>query len=231
MQGYYTNDDLVCTRGKINGSFHYSSANFTIITDFVKTLINNHNISSCEMYFLYKFHLFGFELKKMIEKAAQKSGLDDICKTAIYQPDTGIHKLLHDFPQSPGDRDLCIVVGNEIGDALLETLIHFYKLGTKETFYTLNYAFSDKKNKLEILQTMHGSADDISQMNMLNPIATLNAAGYALENWLKIPGAQSKMEYLTKEAYLRYYSRTSRIKAKNTNKVVDYVLSHWTTNA
>ena len=230
MQGYYTNDDLACARGMIKGSFHYSGKKFVTIANFVSGLIRRHKVLSCDLYFLYKFHLFGFELQRMIEKAVQKTRLDDLCRIAVFQPDTGIHKLLHDFPAPSNSKDLIVVVGNEIGDALLETLIHYYDLGTKETFYTLNYAFADKKDKLEVLQTMHGSADDISQMNILNPIATLNAAGYALENWLGILNAQSRMEHLTKEAYQKIYLHPAIKKTNNTAKTVEYVLSRWKTN-
>jgi isocitrate/isopropylmalate dehydrogenase len=104
-------------------------------------------------------------------------------------------------------------------------LIHYYNLGTKETFFTSNFVLG--KKGIEALQTMHGSADDIAGKGIINPIATLKLSAYALENWLEVPNAVERMEKAIKKAIKNRVTAKDMGGNKTTMEVVDYILSIW----
>lgn len=221
LQGYYTNEQLKVTGGKIKASFQYRQENFLILSRIIQSIIKKYNIRNPEINFLYKFHLFGVELQRMIERAVKVTGVEAVGRVNLVQPDTGMHRLLGEFSGKQGCDDILVVASNEIGDVLLESLIHYYKLGTKETFYTLNFAFADQEKRLEVLQTMHGSADDIVDKETLNPIATVRAAAYAAENWLGIKSAESKMGRILRK------KDVIRARNKTTDQRLSLILSYW----
>lgn len=166
------------------------------------------------------------ELQKIIEDSVKQVGLESPKDIDILQPDTVMHKLLGELPKLK-DKDIVVVASNEIGDVLLEALIHYYKIANKETFFTLNVAFVDKNNPLEVVQTMHGSADDIVGQQLLNPIATIRAAGYALEKWLGVPDAIGRTEKaISKAIKNKIMTRDMGGKSK-TDDVVNFILNNW----
>lgn len=228
IQGFYSNIDLQIKTNNINGSYNYQLSNFNLIAKFVKNIIKNNNLLDYDLTYLYKFHLFGLELKKMILKSLKKEKIviNDV-NFNIMQPDTALNNLLGNLFLKFKSNNLIIVTGNEIGDFLLEALIHKYNLGSKDTFYTKNYCFIHNDTPLEILQTMHGSADDIKDKNILNPIATIKAASYALENWLNIDNAINKTNIIIKRALKNKIVTQDLHGTKSTNEVVDYFLSQW----
>lgn len=226
LQGYYTNDKVVYGKGSAKISLSYTDENFRTIADFVKEVVSRDRIRGFDLFFLYKFHLFGLRLQKMIEKAVKSSGLTIRGDFDIFQPDTALHILLGKLKHWSGQKDVIIVAGNEIGDVLLESLIHYYGLGTKETSCNLNMAFVDEKKRLEVLQTMHGSADDIAGKGLLNPIATLRAGAYASENWLGVPRATVRMDLAIKKAVRSKYVTRDMDGTRTTDQVTDFILSH-----
>ncbi|RLE44494.1 hypothetical protein DRJ22_05885, partial [Candidatus Woesearchaeota archaeon] len=137
IQGYYTNEKILHKKGEITINCKFSQEKFNLLANFVREMVKRFSIKEYDLYFIYKFHLFGLELQKMIETAVRSAKLRIKGKFDIFQPDTGMHKLLGELPYSKNKRDLVIVAGNEIGDVLLETLLHYYRLATKETFFTL----------------------------------------------------------------------------------------------
>lgn len=222
IQGYYTTEKIKTKKRRLEITSIFSEDLFEIILNFVKQKAKELSFENSIILFLYKFHLMGIELQKMIDSAMKKSKLKN--KYLVMQPDSGIHFLLQDIWTKNLDK-VIVICGNEIGDTLLETLIHYYGLGTKETFFTSNFVL--EKKGLEALQTMHGSADDIAGKGIVNPIATLKLSAYALEKWLKIPGAIEKMEKIISKAIKTKNITPDMGGDKKTMEVVDYVLRQW----
>lgn len=222
IQGYYTTDKLKTKNKTLSITSVFSENDFCLIVKFVKKIMPALDFKDSLILFLYKFHIMGIELQKMIDTAMRSSGLKS--RYFIYQPDSGIHFLLHDI-YSKGIKNIVVICGNEIGDTLLETLIHYYGLGTKETFFTSNFLLGVQDT--EALQTMHGSADDIAGKGLVNPIATLKLSAHGLERWLKIQKAKQKMDEIIKKTVKNKIITPDMLGNKKTMEVVDYVLSLW----
>lgn len=222
IQGYYTTEKIRAKRRKIEITSIFSEENFEILVNFIKKYSIKLNFKNSMILFLYKFHIMGIELSKMIDDTMKK--LDLKGKYEIMQPDSGIHFLLHDIYAKNIDK-VIVLCANEIGDTLLETLIHYYDLGTKETFFTSNFVLG--KKEIEALQTMHGSADEIAGKGIVNPISTLKLSAYALEKWLKIPTAIKKMETIINKAIQTKNVTKDMGGDKKTIEVVDYILNNW----
>ncbi len=225
LQGYYTNEKFLLKNDEININLKFSYENFLLLTRFTKEFIDKLRIKNYDLFYVYKYHLFGLELQKMIERAVKKTNIKLKDDFHIFQPDTAMHKLLGGLSKIKSE-NVVVVVGNEIGDVLLEALVHYFGIANKETFYTLNVAFIDKKQKLEVLQTMHGSADDIAGKQLLNPLAAIRAAGYALENWLMVPNAVNRIEKAIQKAiHDKILTKDMGGKSK-TDEVVDYIINN-----
>jgi hypothetical protein len=224
IQGYYTSEKIESTDHgntlKIQALF--SEKNFELLTKFAKKFTEKIKLKDYDLLFLYKFHIMGIELQKMIDKAMKKSKLNH--KYMIMQPDSGMHLLLKEI-FSKDMKNIVVICGNEIGDTLLETLILHYDLGTKETFYTSNFLLKIKG--VEAIQTMHGSADDLAGKNLINPTATVKGAAHALEDWLKIPNATHKMKKILDSAIKNKMVTRDMGGNKTTTEVVDYILNNW----
>ncbi len=219
LQGYYSHSNVKKDETDINITLNFSQGNFNVISNFVRNFLDKSNIYTYKLIYMYKYHLFGFDLQKMIKKSIDG-------QVEIVQPDTGMHILLGELGLI-SEKNIVVVVGNEIGDMLLEALIHYYRLATKETFFTLNHAFIDTNHVLEILQTMHGSADNIENTQLLNPIATIKAAAYALENWLHVPNAVSKINFLIQEAIKQGVKTPDMGGSSKTDDLVNFVLDNF----
>ena len=222
IQGYYTTEKIKSTKKGIEIVSIFREDLFDIIINFVKEKSKELGFENSTILFLYKFHIMGIELQKMIDNAMKKSKLKN--KYLIMQPDSGIHLLLHDI-YAKDIKKIIVICGNEIGDVLLEALIHYYGLGTKETFFTSNFVLG--KKGIEALQTMHGSADDIAGKGVVNPIATLKLSAYALEKWLKVTNAIEKMEKIIAKAIKTKNVTKDMGGDKKTMEVVDYILNNW----
>lgn len=222
IQGYYSNQSLIVRNGRIKIVAEFSAKNFGLIINFVKEQIKK--CPGAELLFIYKFHIMGVELQRMIDAAMKFSGLDIDYK--IFQPDSGLHYLLHDmFRLKKKEKKIYCICANEVGDTLLETLVHYFHLGSKETFFTANYVIGH--GNIEELQTMHGSADAIARKHIVNPIATLKLSAYAAEKWLGISGAVKKMEKALQNAAQAKYMTPDMGGRKKTDEVVSFVMANW----
>ncbi len=188
-QGYYANKKITADSEQIGFAGNFSLKGFQSIFKFVSDAISLEQNVNDETIFSYKYHLFDNSLESLITRAAKDSNLREF---SILQPDSTINYLLNEFTRSETVNTISLVCGNEIGDTLLEMLIHSYNLGNYKTFFTSNYILS--MDNLEVLQTMHGSADSLEGTFKLNPCAALNASAYACEKWLGVVGAQNSMK-------------------------------------
>lgn len=212
IQGFYSNDNVISNRNQLKVNASFSLKNFNTILSFVQNKFLSKNYQPDIVLFIYKYHIFGLELERMIMSAVNKN-IPKI-NIKIMQPDSGIHYLLNDW-WNYEDKKILVICGNEVGDMLLESLIHFYKLGTKESVFTNEYSLDN--SNIEILQTMHGSADSLTGNDSVNPTATLKAVAYALENWLSIPNAVKRMDVTLSK---------TKFKGSTTNMVKE-VLKSW----
>jgi len=227
LQGFYANKTVEADGQTISATLNYSAENFHSLARFVAETLHRLGVTEQRLLFIYKFHLFGLVLEGMIRDAVDAAGLSGANAFDLVQPDTGMHILLGGLSDYSEGRDIVLVAGNEIGDVLLEALFHYYRLGTKETIYNLNLAFFDTDNKIEVLQTMHGSADDIAGKGLLNPFATLRAAAYALEKWLGVPHAIARMEHALDETVTARRVTRDMGGGATTQQVLQSVLAAW----
>ncbi len=224
IQGYYTTEKIESTKKILKITSLFSEKNFELILSFVKNIIPqiDSKFKNSTILFFYKFHIMGIELQKMIDCAVKKTSLKQ--KYLIMQPDSGLHFILHDI-YNKKTNPIIVICGNEIGDTLLETLIHYYNLGTKENFFTSNFVLG--ADGVEALQTMHGSADDIAGKGIVNPTATLKAAAHALEKWLKVPNAVKKMEKVLDKAFKNKITTKDMGGRAKTNEIVNFVINNF----
>lgn len=223
IQGFYTNDSLEVGDEKLTIHCSYSLKNFKMIIEFLQHFEKKAQIVPEHVVFIYKYHIVGIELQRMIDSAMSQSGYGGSYK--ILQPDSGIHYLFHDLFRDDTEDTVAVICGNEVGDVLLEAIIHHFNLGTKETVYTINHILG-KKN-LEALQTMHGSADDVAGKDLVNPIATIKAAAHALERWIGVEGAQARIDTILDHAVKTRNCTPDLGGTKQTSQVVRYVLENW----
>jgi nicotinamidase-related amidase/isocitrate/isopropylmalate dehydrogenase len=121
----------------------------------------------------YKFHLVDTRLARWVEEFAAERGVD----VRIYQPDTMNRGLLRD--QWRGN--VVIVGANEWGDIMHAEILHRAGHGSQDARCSRNEFLADGLQGIVELQTVHGSADDIAGLGVVNPLATLRAAAQIVE--------------------------------------------------
>lgn len=227
LQGFYTNHSLKSARDSIVATYEFRQKNFNYIGNFIRSIVKTHKLSEYDLVYLYKFHLFGLEINRMIKYSIRTARLKPSGQVEIMQPDTGFDIFLNHLTDKFSSQNIVVVTGNEIGDMLLEALVHNYKLGNMFTIYTVNYAFINKPKPLEVLQTMHGSADFLRNKNQLNPFATIKAASYALERWLGVVHSIAKTKKILSLTIKEDFVTKDLNGDKTTDEVVQYFLDHW----
>lgn len=213
-QGFYANNKVEKKLEKVSFESSFLLDNFVSICKFIKNKISNEQHPD-EIIFIYKYHLFEKSLEDMIFSACDFCGFgkDKVC---LMQPDTGIQYLFDKIWQNKV-QSTCVVCGNEVGDMLLEMLGYYYGIGDKESLFSVNYSINNPS--LELLQTVHGSADNLEGSNKLDPTPLMNLSAYALQNWLDVKGAVDKMTELIKQEKQKPFM--------GTQSQVESILSYW----
>ncbi|MGM1059440.1 isocitrate/isopropylmalate family dehydrogenase [Saccharothrix sp. Mg75] len=134
----------------------------------------------------YKFHLLDGALDDWVRAAAERHQV----RIELSQPDTVNRNLIqHGLP-----RRTVLVAGNEWGDIMHVVLLDRYGEDKQENRCTENaYLHPDLAGLVEY-QTVHGSADDLTGRDTVNPVATVRAAAAVVERHCGGTGAIESVE-------------------------------------
>ena len=220
LQGYYGNMETEVESEKIGVCAEFKLQNFDSLIQHALQKCKVFRVEPERFIFIYKYHLFGCDLNGMIDAAARRHRLDKIGYD-VYPPEIGVDLLFPEMLNKGRNGNVVVICGNEVGNMLLKMLLYLYGLGTKETFYVANQMLD--REGFELLQTMHGSADDLMGTNRINPTATLKAGAHALQYWLGVEDALPKMMEIT--GRLSKDERTQP--GMDTTRFVNAVLDMW----
>ena len=175
-QGFYTGSNIV-SDGKVSRSCQFSKETTGRIIAYALSRARNQwgtgVVESITM--VYKHHLFGDTFEVWAKAWSEKFGV----KIDIVQPDTMNRNVL---AFGLGGKRL-IIAGNEYADIMEAILLDQFGQGVQETSYAENVYLSPQVHGLSEFQTVHGSADDLTGKNMVNPTATIKAAAAILERY------------------------------------------------
>ena len=121
----------------------------------------------------YKFHLLGPAFARWVSDVAAETGVP----FQIWQPDTANRNLLAGLLTG---RTL-IVGANEWADVMHPHLIAMTGLGRQEERCSRTVFLDESVSGMEEVQTVHGSADALAGLGIVNPVGTLRAAALALD--------------------------------------------------
>ena len=134
---------------------------------------------------VYKHHLFDTVFDVWAKEWSQQHHLH----IQFIQPDTMNRNILaYGFQK----RQL-IIAGNEYADIMEVLFLDMFGQGVQETSYSENIYLSPATKELVEYQTVHGSADDLTDKGIVNPSATLKAAAAILERHGLCKGVESGM--------------------------------------
>ena len=134
---------------------------------------------------VYKHHLFGGLFDAWSEGWTKKYGI----QIRMLQPDTMNRNILaYGFEK----REI-IIAGNEYADIMEVLFLDMFGKAVQENSYSENIYLAPGMNELVEYQTVHGSADDLEDKNLVNPSATLKAAASIMEHYASCKGAEKTM--------------------------------------
>lgn len=197
FQGYYSNNSKEYHRNRITFHGEFTFDNYAYLNRFClnkgREFFNN---EAYDFISINKFHLFYTEIENWLNKINPK--------IQLYQPDTGISNLLEGNFNS---KNLLLLVSNEVGDVIYEFILN--KLNkTKNTQWTKNH-YSFQGRIREVYQTVHGSADDIKNKDLINPISTIKIAAEIVDDYYSLNSSLS-LKGILKNLSFDDYSSTSK---------------------
>ena len=136
---------------------------------------------------VYKHHLFDGVMDAWATEWTHTYGV----KIQYVQPDTMNRNLL----RSGFKGYSLIIAGSEYADIMEVVFLDWFKQGVQETTYSENVYLSPMVYGLAEYQTVHGSADDLTNKGIVNPTATIRAAAAILENIGCCSGAKDAMDH------------------------------------
>lgn len=129
----------------------------------------------------YKFHLLDGALGDWVAEIAAQHGVE----ITLAQPDTVNRNLIeHGLP-----RRAVIIGANEWADIMHVILLDRLGSERQENRYTENVPLRSDVAGLVEYQTVHGSADDLEGLGIVNPVATIRAAAAIAERHAGCAGA------------------------------------------
>ncbi|KAL6714195.1 hypothetical protein ACLMJK_008690 [Lecanora helva] len=128
---------------------------------------------------VYKCHLFEGIFDTWSQNLTRKYGLTRKYSLRIQflQPDTMNRNILMNGFKS---HEL-IIGGNEYADIMEGIFLDMFDRSTQECSYSKNIYLAQSMCNLVEYQTVHGSADDLTGQDLVNPSATMKAAANILE--------------------------------------------------
>jgi len=134
----------------------------------------------------YKFHLLDGALGAWVAEIAARHGVE----IALAQPDTVNRNLIeHGLP-----RRTVVIGANEWADIMHVVLLDRLGSEKQENRYTENIHLHPDVAGLVEYQTVHGSADDLAGLDIVNPVATIRAAAAIAERHAGCAGAIKRTE-------------------------------------
>lgn len=191
MQGYYTNDRYYITNDKIVFCGSFLKNNFRKLLILANSLASKYLGKTYETWFVYKHHLFSNIMEKWIIEFAPT--------VRLIQPNHMTQMLLDSDKRI--NKNIAIIIGNEIGDILHEVLLYVWGIGKRETSYCKNIYLNKNVEGLIEYQTVHGSADELEGKDKVIPIATLKIAGEIFEEFCNVKGFYSLVERAIQKVY------------------------------
>jgi isocitrate/isopropylmalate dehydrogenase len=222
-QGYYANDKWNYCKNKqeIHFEGYYRKENIQKILEVARGEAKYKLRRDYEIWVVYKHHLFGNIIEKWIKEMEPKA--------ILVQPNNMIQIFYETYLKKP-DKDLLIIMGNEIGDIFHEIFIYSLGLGERRDFFSKTIFLSPQLSSLIEYQTLHGSADELAGKNMVDPTATIKICGDIAENFLNCSGVISIINKAIENAKKSY-----KMKEFNTSKfteyVEDFILKHFSEDA
>ena len=188
-QGFYTGSNTYSSDGQaVSRTSHFDQAIFNRIIKYsllraCKCWGENTRIDN--LILVYKYHLFD----GVFDIWAQEWSKEFDLKIQLVQPDTMNRNLLAFGIQE----HQLIIAGNEYADIMEVLLMNMFGHGVQETNFSENVYLSPEMSNLVEYQTVHGSADDLTNKGVVNPSATLKAAAAILEHHGLCKGIESSM--------------------------------------
>lgn len=196
MQGFYANDDYLIKKNKIQFYGSFSKTDLREVINFSIQEAEKTFGEDFEILVVYKHHLFSNTIENWIKDILPEWRLS---KVKIYQPNHMV-KFLFELDRRK-KKNILIIAGNEIGDICHELFLYQFTDEKRETSFSKNIYLKKEIRGLIEYQTVHGSADDIADKDIVNPIATLKIAGKIGEDVLKIKNFYILMEKVIKNHY------------------------------
>ena len=134
---------------------------------------------------VYKHHLFDGVFDEWARSWSRKYDL----RIQFIQPDTMNRNILMKGFQG---REL-VIASNEYADIMEVFFLKMFDRGSQENNYSQNVYLAPTLNQLTEYQTVHGSADDLTNQDLVNPSATMKAAAQILETHGACKGLENAM--------------------------------------
>ncbi|MEO0119636.1 MAG: isocitrate/isopropylmalate family dehydrogenase [candidate division WOR-3 bacterium] len=213
MQGFYSNDNYLIKKNKVQFSASFSKNDLKEVIDFSLQEARKVFGRDFEILCVYKHHLFSNIIENWIKEILPGKILS---KIKICQPSPMIQFLFE--LDKKKKYNILIIMGNEIGDICHELFLYQFTNEKSKTSFSQNIYLNKEIKGLIEYQTVHGSADDIAGKDIVNPIATLKIAGKIGEDVLRVKNFYTLMEKVIKNHYDKIQSRYK------TSEFVDQVI-------
>ncbi|MFF0292487.1 isocitrate/isopropylmalate family dehydrogenase [Kitasatospora sp. NPDC004615] len=215
-QGFYTGENQH-TPGKVVRTMEFSRA---VTEQVVRYAVRRaHDLwpeGPARVQMAYKFHLLDGALDDWAADLSAELGIE----ITLFQPDTVNRNLITNGPE---DRTV-LVAGNEWADIMHVVLLDRYGSERQENRCTENVNLHPELNGLTEYQTVHGSADALAGLDVVNPVATVRAAARIAERHADCPGAEAAVEAALAAAQARGARTPDLGGTAGTTEVVDAVL-------
>lgn len=182
-QGFYANETSTCTASSVSFTGSISRSKLLDFARFTRREADRKLRNGYDLWVVYKHHLFSNAIATWVKE----SGLD----AKVIQPNHATD-LLFNLQDQVGD--IALLAGNEVGDILHEVILSAFSLGSRNIHWSKNLYLAAGYSGLIEYQTVHGSADEIGGLGLVNPFATLRAAGNFIEEELGCSGFSSRLE-------------------------------------
>lgn len=165
---------------------------------------------------VYKFHLFDGLFHSWSKEWKNTFGVD----VKFIQGDTMNRNILAFGVQG----HQLMICANEYADIMQTFLLDRFGYGAQEMACAENIYLESSLNVLSEYQTAHGSADDITDKGIVNPSATLRAAGDLLERYGGCVGASHQVDLALKNLYVQNIRTPDQQGTTRTAEFVDAFL-------